>query len=71
MLKGTKEHPLKPAYKRRNRELSSIRSRVEHIFGIIKWQFGYRKARYRGMAKNAAQVFTLVGLANLYRARRA
>ena len=55
---------------RTNRKLSSVRSRVEHVFRVIKCQFGYRKTRYRGLAKNAAQVFTLVGLANLYRVRQ-
>jgi IS5 family transposase len=33
-------------------------------------QFGYRKVRYRGIAKNGAQVFSLLALANLYLARR-
>ena len=36
----------------------------------MKCQFGYRKVRYRGLAKNAAQVFTLLALSNLYLARR-
>ena len=36
-----------------------------------KCQFGYRKVRYRGIAKNGAQVFSLLALANLYLARRA
>ncbi|MCB1740915.1 MAG: transposase [Gammaproteobacteria bacterium] len=70
-LKGSKQYPLTPGNKRRNRRLSSVRSRVEHLFRIIKCQFGYRKARYRGQAKNAAQVFMLMGLANLYLTRRA
>jgi len=46
-------------------------SRVEHLFRVIKRQFGYTKVRYRGLVKNAAQVFTLIGLTNLYLARRA
>ncbi|MDQ7070043.1 MAG: IS5/IS1182 family transposase, partial [Rhodobacterales bacterium] len=32
--------------------------------------FGYRKVRYRGLAKNEAQIFSLMALANLYLARR-
>jgi transposase, IS5 family len=36
----------------------------------VKCQFGYRKVRYRGIAKNGAQVFSLLALANLYLARR-
>jgi IS5 family transposase len=35
----------------------------------VKCQFGYRKVRYRGIAKNGAQVFSLLALANLYLAR--
>ena len=42
----------------------------EHVFRVLKCQFGYRKVRYRGLAKNAAQLFSLLALANLYLARR-
>ena len=45
-------------------------ARVEHLFRIVKRQFGYTKVRYRGLAKNAAQVMVLIGLANLYALRR-
>jgi transposase, IS5 family len=70
-LKGSKPYPLTPANKRFNRRMSSIRARVEHVFRVIKCQFGYTKVRYKGLAKNAAQVFSLIGLTNLYLARRA
>ncbi len=46
-----------------------IRAKVEHPFRIVKRQFGYLKTRYRGLAKNTAQVVTLFALANLYHAR--
>ena len=39
-------------------------------FGVIKHLWGYRKVRYRGLEKNAAQVFALFALANFYLARR-
>jgi IS5 family transposase len=68
-LKATKQRPLTQANKRTNRKHSSIRARVEHIFRVMKRQFGYVKVRYKGLAKNAAQVFTLIGLTNLYLAR--
>ena len=58
------------AEKARNRTKSQVRAKVEHVFRVIKCQFGYRKVRYRGLAKNAAQVFSLLALANLYLARR-
>ena len=70
-LKSTTKHKLSAANKRFNHKMSSVRSRVEHIFRVIKRQFGYTKVRYKGLAKNAAQVFTLIGLTNLYLARRA
>ena len=54
-----------------NRKSNRTRARVEHPFGIIKHLWSYRKVRYRGLAKNAAQVFTLFALANVYLARRA
>jgi len=53
-----------------NKKSNRVRARVEHVFGIIKHLWGYRKVRYRGLAKNAAQVFTLFALANLYMVRR-
>jgi len=56
--------------KKRNRKHGVVRAKVEHIFRVIKCQFGYRKVRYRGLAKNAAQMFSLMTLANLYLARR-
>ena len=33
----------------RNRIKSQIRSRVEHVFGVIKGVFGFVKVRYRGL----------------------
>ena len=52
--------------KKRNRQNSSIRARVEHCFRVIKCQFGYKKTRYKGLEKNRVQVFALLGLTNLY-----
>ena len=68
-LKASKPHPLTHANKRFNHRMSSIRARVEHVFRVIKRQFAYTKVRYKGIAKNAAQVFSLIGLTNLYLAR--
>jgi hypothetical protein len=47
------------ANRRFNRRMSSIQARVEHVFRVIKRQFGYTKAHYRWIAKNAAQVLSL------------
>ncbi len=53
-----------------NKALAQMRSKVEHAFRILKCQFGYRKVRYWGLAKNRAQLMTLFMLGNLYQARR-
>ena len=61
---------LSSSQKRRNRRHGAIRAKVEHVFRVLKCQFGYRKVRYRGIEKNGAQVFALLALANLFLARR-
>ena len=49
---------------------ASVRAKVEHPFRVIKRQFGHVKVRYRGLAKNTAQLHTLFALANLWQVRR-
>lgn len=49
---------------------ASLGAKVEHPFRTIKRQFGYTKVRYRGLAKNTAQVLTLFALSNLWMVRR-
>ena len=49
---------------------ASIRAKVEHPFHIIKNLFRHRKTRYRGLAKNTAQLYALFGLANLFIVKR-
>ena len=53
------------------RTKASIRAKVEHPFHVVKNLFKHKKTRYRGLAKNEAQLFSLFGLANLVLARRA
>jgi IS5 family transposase len=48
---------------------ASIRAKVEHPFRVIKKQFGHVKVRYRGLAKNTAQLMTLFMLSNLWMVR--
>jgi IS5 family transposase len=62
--------PLTARQRARNRRFGKVCAKVEHVFRVLKCQFGYRKVRYRGLAKNAAQLFSLLALANLYLARR-
>lgn len=52
-----------------NRAKSRVRSRVEHVFGVVKRLWGFNKVRYRGLAKNATRSFVALGLANIYLAR--
>ncbi|QOK93761.1 IS5 family transposase (plasmid) [Ralstonia pseudosolanacearum] len=52
------------------RAKAQIRARVEHPFHVIKNLFGHRKVRYKGLAKNTAQLFSLFGLANLVLAKK-
>ena len=61
---------LSSSQRRSNRRNGSVRAKVEHVFRVLKCQFGYRKVRYRGIEKNGAQVFSLLALANLFLARR-
>jgi IS5 family transposase len=56
--------------KRREREKSSVRAKVEHVFGIVKGLFGYRKTRYRGRRKQEAKLHLQFALANLILADR-
>ena len=49
---------------------AQVRAKVEHPFRVIKRQFGYVKVRFRGLAKNTAQLVTLFALSNLWMARR-
>lgn len=49
---------------------ASVRAKVEHCFHVVKCLFRHRKARYRGLTKNTAQLFSLFAFANLVLARR-
>ena len=70
MRKAPKGNPLHPLDERANRVIAMVRAKVEHPFRVIKRQFGHMKTRYRGLAKNRAQIFTLFALGNLFLVRR-
>ena len=70
MRKAPKGSPLQPVDAQINRVIAMVRARVEHPFRVIKRQFGHVKTRYRGLAKNRAQLFTLFALGNLFLVRR-
>ena len=50
--------------------MASVRAKVEHPCRVIKRQFGHVKVRYRGLAKNTAQLVTLFALSNLWMVRK-
>ena len=53
------------------RALAQVRAWVEHPFHIVKNRFRHKKLRYRGLAKNTAQLHTLFALANLVIVKKA
>lgn len=64
-VKAMPEGPLKDLVKKIEYAKAQIRARVEHPFHVVKNLFKYKKTRYKGLAKNAAQMFSLFALANL------
>jgi IS5 family transposase len=54
----------------KNRTKSTVRSKVEHVFAVLKLQFGFVKVRYRGLAKNANRLFAACALVNLFMVRK-
>jgi len=68
--KGSPVHPLTPDDLEWNHKQHKTRAKGEHVFGVVKHLWGYRKVRYKGLAKNAVQVFSLFALANLYLVRK-
>lgn len=53
-----------------NRIIAIVSAKVEYPFRVIKRQFGHVRTRYRGLANNRAQLFTLFALGNLFLVRR-
>ena len=49
----------------KNRTKSRLRSKVEHVFGVMKL-FGFVTVRYRGLTKNANRLFATCVLVNLF-----
>jgi IS5 family transposase len=70
MRKAPRGGELDPIEADINRIIAMVRAKVEHPFRVIKRQFGYVKTRYRGLAKNRAQLFTLFALGNLFLVRK-
>jgi IS5 family transposase len=65
-----KETPMGKLIDQIERTKAQIRAKAEHPLRVIKRQFGHVKVRYRGLAKNTAQLHTLFAQSNLWTARR-
>jgi len=68
--KMLKKNPLGRIKEKLEKAKASVRAKVEHPFHVLKNLFRHRKTRYRGLAKNTAQLFTLFAFANLVLAGR-
>jgi len=58
-----------PEVREANRVRSKTRSRVEHVFQVLKLRFGFVKVCYRGLAKNTNRLFASCALVNLVTAQ--
>ncbi len=63
--KGNRHHALTEIERAKNRNKSKVRAKVEHLFHVMKCQFGFTKVRYRGLEKNAHYLFVNCALINL------
>jgi transposase, IS5 family len=68
--KACRHYQLTPEDVEYNHQQSQIRAKGEHAFLVVKHLWHYTKVRYKGLYKNAAQIFSLFALANLYLVRR-
>lgn len=59
-----------PEERERNRIKAKTRSRVEHVFAVLKLKFGFTKVCYRGLSKNTNRLFAACALVNLFTARK-
>lgn len=67
--KACRHYQLTPEDIAYNHRQSQIRAKGEHAFLIVKHLWHYQKVRYKGLFKNAVQVFSLFALANFYLVR--
>jgi IS5 family transposase len=64
-VKAMADGPRKELTQALEKAKAQMRAYVEHPFHILKNLFAHRKVRYRGLAKNTAQLYSLFALANL------
>jgi len=68
--KSTRAKKLSTKQKKRNKQLSSVRSKVEHPFRVLKCQFHHTKVRFKWLDKNHWVMKAKMALWNLYLMRR-
>ena len=68
MHKAKRNKPLTRWQKALNKAISPIRTAVERCFGTLKRSYGWRRARYIGLARNATHLDFLATAMNLRRA---
>jgi IS5 family transposase len=68
--KACRHYQINPEDVEYNHKQSQVRAKGEHVFLVVKHLWRYQKVRYKGLFKNATQVFSLFALANLYLVRR-
>src|SRR5487761_1125098 len=56
--------------KKKNTTKSRVRAKIEHVFRVLKRQFGFDRVRYRGLAKNHNRLCACFALVNLYNHRK-
>ena len=64
------KHGVDALQRSKNRTKSRVRAKVEHVFRVMKRQFGFDRVRYRGLKKNANRMFACFALVNLYIVRK-
>ncbi len=67
LKRAYRNKPLTKTEKLHNQRMSSIRSTVERVFGILKQHYGMGKARYLGKARNHARLLLMSMAYNLKR----
>lgn len=68
MQRANKHHALSPRQRQRNRLIAKVRAAVETVFAVFKRSYGYRRARYFGLARNQTHLDLLCTAFNMRRA---
>jgi IS5 family transposase len=67
MRRGNQWKPLSRKERRRNQDIATHRAPIEPLFALLKNVYGFARARYRGLARNAAAMHLAFTAMNLKR----